>query len=278
MNPLLLAAALGAAPVLVPIPAPPPAAPEVRAVAPDDAARAVAFTVRVVSVAGDLPRSVRLNDGPTRLTDAQLRAFLDGLQGDRHSGILQAPRVVAAEGQTATVVAGEARTFTTGVEAVLKDGRAEVVPKETAVEVGERFELSGRVADDGAVVARVKYTTTRVGDTMPAVPLTVPQVGADGLHRVGTVVIVAPDVDTKTVAARVTVPAGRHVVIPGPTRTVEERTEVRTPVLSDIPYVSRLFTSVGVGRYAVRTYLVVSATVIEDDAAEVAPPPREVGR
>ncbi len=274
MNPLLLAAALGAAPVLVPIPAPPPAVP----VAPDDAARAVAFTVRVVSVAGDLPAGVRLNDGPTRLTDAQLRAFLEGLQGDRHNNILQAPRVVTAEGQTAKVVAGDVRTFTTGVEAVLKDGRVAVVPKETAVEVGERFELSGRVAADGAVVARVKYTATRVGDAVPAVPLAVPQVGADGLQRVGAIVIVAPDVDTKTVAARVTVPAGRHVVIPGPARMAEERTEYGPPVLSQIPYVSRLFTSVGIGRYAVRTYLVVSATVIEADAAEVAPPPREVGR
>lgn len=267
MNPLLLAAALGAAPVLVPLPAPPAA----------DPARAVAFTVRVVTVSGELPAGVRLNDGPTRLTDAQLRALLGGVQGDRHGGVMQAPRVTTSEGETATVSIGETRRFTTGVAAVRRDGRVAVEPKTTAVEVGERFELRGRVTEDGAVAARVKYTTTRVGDAVPAVPVTVRHVGADGLERVGVVVVEAPDVDTKTVEARVTLPAGRHVVIPGPTRMVEERTEFGPPVLSRIPYVNRLFTNVGYGRSAVRTYLVLSATVVADDAAE-APAPREIGR
>ena len=60
---------------------------------------------------------------------------------------------------------------------------------------------------------------------------------------------------------------------------VETREEYRTPVLSDIPYVSRLFTTVGMTRVQVRTYLVLSATVVEDDAAlPVAPAPRTVRR
>jgi hypothetical protein len=64
-------------------------------------------------------------------------------------------------------------------------------------------------------------------------------------------------------------------------RMEEDRETFETPVLSSIPYVSRLFTSVGVTRVPVRTYLVLSAVVIEDEdgpAPPVAPAPRPAGR
>ena len=189
------------------------------------------------------------------------------------------PRVTVAEGQTAKVFAGQARSFDTGVEAVLKDGSVQVLPTTKTVEVGTRFELSGRAAAGGAVAARVKYTDTRVGDVVRGAVLNVRHVGPDGLERVGAVTIEAPEVSTASARAVVRVPAGHSVLIPGPVRMQEERTESGVPVLSRIPYVSRLFTTVGYGRVAVRTYLVVTATLIEDESAvPVAPAPRPVGR
>lgn len=268
MNPFLLVAALAA----VPIPAP-----ELRAAftpTPADATRAVVFQLRVVSLQGEVPA-----DFGAPLTDAQFRALTTVVEADRLGTVQQLPRVTVFEGQTAKVFAGHARTFTTGVEAAVKDGRAVVVPTTKTVEVGSRFELSGRAVAGGAVAARVKYTDTRVGETVHGVPLTVTTTGADGLLRVGTVTIEAPELDTSKVEAAVRVPAGRAVVIPGPTRMHEVREEFETPVLSRIPYVSRLFRSVGITRVPVRTYLVLTATAVEDEPARpVAPAPRPVGR
>lgn len=273
MNPFVLVAALAA----VPMPTPPPAAPAARAEftpIPADATRAVVFQLRVVSLQGEVPA-----DFGAPPTDARLRALMTVVEADRLGTVLQLPRVTVIEGQTAKVFTGHSRTFTTGVEAALKDGRAVVVPKTQTVEVGSRFELSGRAVAGGAVAARVKYTDTRVGDTVHGVPLTVTTTGADGLQRVGVVTIEAPEVDTATFQAAVRVPAGRSVVIPGPTRMQEVREEVGVPVLSRIPYVSRLFTTVGYGRVPVRAYLVLSAEVVEDAPARpVAPAPRPVGR
>ena len=285
MNPLLLAAALAA----VPVPPPPATAPAARGEtrgwvtpATDDATRAVVYELRLLSLSSDLPAGVALNPGTTSLTDAQLRALMAAVQLDRRGGVLAAPRVTVTDGETARVHVGGTRVFTTGVEAGLKDGRVVVTPRLTTVDVGQRFEFTGRVAADGrTVTTRFRYADTRVGDTVMGVPLTVQQDGADGLRRIGVVVVEAPDVDTQTVEATVALTPGRHTVIPGPVRTEEVRETFETPVLSQIPYVSRLFTNVGVSRVPVRTYLVLSAVVLEDETrpdVPVAPAPRPAGR
>lgn len=282
MNPLLLVAALAAVPVPRVVPAP-HAGGEFRAAAapvPDGATRVVAFRLRVVSLHNELPDGLTLRPGATPVTDAQVRTLLEAVQLDRRGGVLQAPTISAADGQTASVGIGDTRTFTTGVEARVVGGRVEVVPTTKAVEVGTRLELTGRIAADGkSVAARVKYTDTRVGDAVRGVALNLRHVGDDGLERNGVVTLAAPEVSTATVEAAVRLPAGGAVVIPGPTRTEEVREEYGVPVLSRIPYVSRLFTNVGITRVPVRTYLVLSAVVIEDEPAlPVAPAPRRVGR
>ncbi|QDU24018.1 hypothetical protein [Urbifossiella limnaea] len=264
MNPLILVAALAAV-------SPPGLRAEFTA-APADAKRTIIFQLRVLTIQGDPPAGL---DAP--LTDAQLRTLLTevGARGN----LLTAPRVTVTEGQTAKVFTGQARSFDTGVEAVLKDGSVQVLPTTKTVEVGTRFELTGRAAAGGAVAARLKYTDTRVGDVVQGAAVTVRHVGADGLLRNGVVTLVAPEVSTATAQATVRVPAGRAVVIPGPVRTEEVREEFGPPVLSRIPYVSRLFTNVGVSRVPVRTYLVLTATLIEDESAlPAAPAPRPVGR
>lgn len=279
MNPLLLVAALAAVPLSA-APAPAPAARAEFTPAPADATRAVAFRLRVVSLHNELPDGLTLRPGATGVTEAQVRTLLETAELDRRGGVLQAPTITAADGQTATVSIGDTRTFTTGVEARVQDGRVTVVPTTKEVEVGIRLELTGRIAADGkAVAARLKYTDTRVGDVVRGVALNLRHVGDDGLERNGVVTLAAPEVNTATVEAAVRLPAGGAVVIPGPTQTQEVREEFGVPVLSRIPYVSRLFTNVGVTRVPVRTYLVLSAVVIEEEPAlPVAPAPRPVGR
>lgn len=274
MNPLILVAALAAVPLHA-SPAPPN--------------RAVVFQLRVLTYRG----------GPayplgTYLTYEQLRAVLTEVESHCSDGVLLMPRLTAAEGQTAKVFLGHTRTFTTGVQAVAKNGGVEVVPTTKTVEVGSRFELSGRAAARGAVAVRVKYTDTRVGEVVRGAAVNVRHVGADGLERNGVVTIEAPEVDTVTAQAEVRVPAGRSVVIRGPAREQEVRETYGIRVLSRIPdlsrqasegdglldhYRSRQFTTVGSRTVKFETYLVLSATVVEDEPARpVAPAPRPVRR
>jgi type II secretory pathway component GspD/PulD (secretin) len=268
VTPFLLAAALG----LLPTPTyEGPAAPS-----PATATRAVAYRLRVLSLANDLPAGVTLNSGATPLTDAQVRAIVRAAEADPTGGILAAPTVTAAEGETASVFTGHTRTFTTGIEAGMKDGQVVIAPKVTTVEVGLRLEFTGQVVAGGkAVTTRFKYVDTRIPATTPTVSVVIPPHGATAGPT--TVQLQTPTVDTATLETTAVLSAGGHVVIAGPVRTQEVRTEYGPPVLSRLPYLSRLFTNVGYTRVPVRTYLLLSAVVLEDESATpVAPAPRAV--
>ncbi|MFO0799542.1 MAG: hypothetical protein U0804_18895 [Gemmataceae bacterium] len=253
MNPLVLVAALAA----VPVPAP-----ETRAdftPIPANATRQIVCQLRVVTLQGEAPADLG--------ADALLA------EAERRGTVQQLPRVTLWDGQSAKVFNGTTRTFTTGVAAALKDGAPVVVPTTKTVDVGARFELAARVTG-GAVVGRLKHTDTRVVEPVRAVALNLRHVGPDGLERVGVETIAAPEVTTQATDAAVRLRSGGTLVVAGPVRTEEFRTER----LLRVPFASRLFTTVGTDRLPVRTYLLLTVNVVEDDAVPVAPAPRPVGR
>jgi hypothetical protein len=261
--------------------------PQPPAPAPDDNTPQIAFEVRVLSLPESCffervgvdfqaknatPTTVRSQSLPETggvLTDAQLKALMDEVQADRRASIVQAPKVTAADGVEAVVRAGGQQTFVTGVDATRVKGETVLVPRTTTVELGETFTLCGRVtADQKAVVARVKYTSTRVGkvDMIPVTHKVTPvfEGGSQGKPVPVTQFIQSPQVDTQTVEkADLAIPIGNSAVIPGPTQTRETRMEYGPPVVSKIPYLNRMFKNVGIGRETLRTVLVVTPRVIE---------------
>jgi type II secretory pathway component HofQ len=255
VNPLLLAATLAVIPVPPGTPAP---------------TRTVVHQLRLLTVPAD---STPGWEAP--LAEAQLLALAATAF---RAAAEPAPRVATTEGQTARILAGHSQTFTTGVEAGLKDGQVVVSPKTTTVYVGEQYELTGRASADGATVTtQLAFRSTRVRQSVPVVPVVVPPLAGEKEPTVVTLQV--PEVDTVTINKTVVIPAGRTVVIPGPVRVQEERSEFGPPFLSKIPYLNRMFVNVGVGRVSVRTYLLVSAQVVEGEpAVPVAPAPRPVGR
>ncbi len=251
----------------------------------------IAFEVRVLTVPERLffervgvdfeapqamPRVPALTDGGM-LDDSQLRLLLDAVEGDRRANVVMAPKVTVEDGRDASIQCTQRQTFVTGVDAMrakVGDGMAVkgdtvLIPRNTAVDVGETLNLSGRImADRKAVVARVKYTNTRVEkvDLIPVTSKVTPifEGGSQGAPVPFTQYIQSPQIETATIEkADLTIPTGCHAVLVGPEIVREARREFGPPVLSKIPYVSRMFKNVGIGRETVRTVLIVTPRVLE---------------
>jgi hypothetical protein len=240
---------------------------------------AIAYEVRVLTLRGEAIPNLATKEGAVAfLNDDQLKALLTDVQGRARVNVMQAPKMTAADGQEAAVIVADRRSFVTGVEAALVKGQAVLVPKSKSYDIGERINLVGRVAADGrSVRATFKFSSTEVAGPVPLVPVTSPISPVAGGGKPGqsipfTQFLQVPTIDTLTVEKELVIHAGRHAVITASPREREERHTFTTPILSDLPLVGRLFTSVGYGRTTVRTVLIVSATVIEQPT-EIPPPP-----
>ena len=259
-----------------------------------DAAPQIAFEVRLLTVPeSDFFERVGIDfDTPTGapataqapvppeggvLTDAQVRTLLEAVQGDRRANVVMAPKVTVNDGQDAAIQCMERQTFVTGVDAVRAKvgdgmgvkGDTVLIPRNSAVDVGEMLDLSGRItADRKAVVTRIKYTSTRV-EKVDLIPVTckvtpVFEGGSQGVPVPFTQYIQSPQIETATIEKKdLTIPAGGHAVLVGPARVREARQEFGPPVLSKIPYVNRMFKNVGIGRETTRTVLIVTPRVLE---------------
>ena len=77
-----------------------------------------------------------------------------------------------------------------------------------------------------------------------------------------------PTFSFTTVSTTVSVPDGGTVLLGGIKRLSEGRTEHGIPVLSKIPYVSRLFRNVGIGRDTTSLMLMVTPRIIIQEEEE----------
>jgi general secretion pathway protein D len=70
------------------------------------------------------------------------------------------------------------------------------------------------------------------------------------------------------VTTTVSVPDGGTVLLGGVKRLNEQRSEMGTPLLSKIPYISRLFKNVAVGRKSESLMLMVTPRIIIQEEEE----------
>jgi type II secretory pathway component GspD/PulD (secretin) len=192
--------------------------------------------------------------------------------------VLQCPKVTLLDGQEAVVRSTQRESFVTGLEATRVKGTVVLVPKNTPVETGTALTLCAKAsADRRNASVRVNYADARVEGPVETVPVTaqvtpVFEGGSRGKPVPFTQYLQVPKIETLTIEKTdLTVPSGGHVLIPGPTRVQEVRQEFGPPVLSKVPYVNRMYKNVGVGRTAVRTYLIVSPLVLEVPLEPAAP-------
>lgn len=209
------------------------------------------------------------------LSDIQVFMFLEAVQGDRRAHIMQAPKLTVFNGQIATIGGLMIRPQVTGVQpAALGNGQLVMIPQITAMPFGLTMTVQPVVSPDRRFI-RLNVTPQLAagiqdpaGAIVIAVPGTVPGTFDGGgvqpffANNPLNVIINPTQANLQIANTTVNVPDGGTVLLGGFKFLAEERSEYGPPVLSKIPYISRLFRNVGWSRDGSTLIYLVTARVI----------------
>jgi type IV pilus assembly protein PilQ len=176
----------------------------------------------------------------------QVTATLKLLKKDANSEILQAPKIVAMDHQTATIFVGEAVRYAQsrveqgqagGLLLALEEG------DDSPVNVGFQLLATPHVVPgtDKVILEVIPQRTALVGTSTAT---SVSPAGFD-VFTVGTGAqsgtIALPRVGSSTIATKVLLSSGQTAVLGGLVSTSQSETEVKIPLLGDIPVLGYLF-------------------------------------
>jgi general secretion pathway protein D len=212
-------------------------------------------------------------DGLTFLNDKQVVQFLEAVQGNSRTCVMQAPKVTMFNGQAANVNVTDKQCFVTGAEVVQRDGQPVIIPKTEDVVTGFRMSVLPVVsADRRFVQVGLKIDQTDLASTVvPLFPVTVQLKNDQGKAVPFTQFIQQPRVNTLGIEKTLTIPDGGTVLLGGLKKVSEGRSEFGPPVLSKVPYVNRLFKNVGYASESQMVYVLVTPRVIVNEEEEQHP-------
>lgn len=148
-------------------------------------------------------------------------------------------------------------TFTTDVKASLEDDRVVVKPVTRTVRLGMSIEALPIVKADGSGLTL--EISVEHKSLAGAAPTRTVRIGADGEESV--YVLQVPALNVSKMETTLVLDKDATLILPLGATLTETRTEYGTPVLSQIPYVNRLFRTVGYGREARQLYVVITPQV-----------------
>jgi general secretion pathway protein D len=219
------------------------------------------------------------------LSDLEAFFFIEASQGDRRSNVLQAPKVTLFNGQSATVADQSQTPFVISVIPVVGDFAAAQQPVIVILNEGTFLNVQAVVSQDRRFVRLTVVpffstigdvsTFTFQGDETTIVDSLVdvdpdaedPEPVRTRTTRSGTTVQL-PTFSFFTVATTVSVPDGGTVLLGGIKRLSEGRNEFGVPILNKVPYVSRLFRNVGIGRETQSLMMMVTPRIIIQEEEE----------
>jgi general secretion pathway protein D len=206
------------------------------------------------------------------LNDKQVFLFLEGVQGEPRANVMQCPKVTTLNGQTAVVDTTTKQPFVTGLEASRCEGKLVIVPKTEEIATGLRMSARPVVsADRRYVQVDLKIEQTDLASAaVPLFPITWQsgEVDDKGKPVQVTQFVQQPALNKRCLEQRVTIPDGGTVLLGGLKRVTESRNEFGPPVLTKVPYVSRLFKNVGISREMQNVYVLVTPRVIVSEEQE----------
>lgn len=219
------------------------------------------------------------------LSDIEVFFLLQAAQGDDRSNILQAPKVTLFNGQQATIIDSSFRPFVTSVIPVVGDFAAAHQPVIVVLSEGTMMSVQAVVSSDRRFVRLTLVPFfSQIGDvetftfngsvttdtgTVVQDPTNPDQNVTNGATRTVTgTTVQLPTLATTTVTTTVSVPDGGTVLLGGIKRLREGRAERGLPLVSKIPYISRLFTNVGIGRDAQSLMMMVTPRIIIQEEEE----------
>lgn len=228
------------------------------------------------------------------LSDIEAFFFLQAAQADNRSNVMQAPKVTLFDGQFATISDQTQRPFVTSITPVVGDFAVAQQPVIVVLNEGTQLNVQGIVSDDkrfvrltlvpffsqiGAVDTftyegrRSTRSSSRAEEDTngDGVVDELDAVDTDDTEQIieGTTVQL-PTFAFTSVSTTVSVPDGGTILLGGIKRLSEGRVERGVPMLSKIPYVSRLFRNTSAGRQASSLMLMVTPRIIIQEEEEVA--------
>jgi len=219
------------------------------------------------------------------LSDIEVFFLLNAAQGDTRTNVLQAPKVTLFNGQQAFVSDTSQRPFVTSVIPVVGDFAAAHQPVIVVLSEGTSLSVQAVVSSDRRFVrltlvpffSRIgdveTFTfngkvTTDTGTTTQDPSDPDANVVNNATRTVEGTTVQLPTFAFTTVVTTVSVPDGGTVLLGGIKRLREGRVERGVPLLSKIPYVSRLFRNVAIGRDAQSLMMMVTPRIIIQEEEE----------
>ena len=235
---------------------------------------------------GGFDAGTAANFGVAILSDIEVFFLVQASQGDRRNNVLQSPKVTMFNGQTASVSDTIQRPFVTSIVPVVGDFAVAHQPVIVVLNEGTSLSVQAVVTADRRFVrltlvpffSRVTEvntftfngkTTTRSGSNVkdPADPTKSAKDNVETTTEGTTVQL--PSFAFTTVTTTVSVPDGGTVLLGGIKRLREGRDERGVPMLDKIPYISRLFKNVAIGRETESLMLMVTPRIIIQEEEEL---------
>lgn len=218
------------------------------------------------------------------LSDIEVFFLLEVAQGDTRSNVLTAPKVTLFNGQTASVSDLSQRPFVTGLSPVVGDFAVAHQPIIVVLGEGTTMSVQAVVSNDKRFVrltmvpffSRIGEVEefTFDGETTTSTGETVLDPDGNPVNRDNAVTttrgttVQLPTFNFTSVSTTVSVPDGGTVLLGGIKRLAEGRSERGVPILAQLPYISRLFKNVGIGRDTESLMMMVTPRIIIQEEEE----------
>ena len=228
------------------------------------------------------------------LSDIEAFFFLQAIQSDSRTNVMQAPKVTLFDGQIASISDVTQRPFVTSITPVVGDFAVAQQPVIVVLNEGTQLNVQGLVSDDKRFVRLTLVPFfSQIGDvdtftyegrrTSNRSSRTEQDTNGDGVvdedddndtesenDIVEGTTVQLPTFAFTSVSTTVSVPDGGTILLGGIKRMSEQRSELGVPILSKIPYVSRLFRNVTTSRTASSLMLMVTPRIIIQEEEELA--------
>ena len=242
---------------------------------------------------GNYDPSVGAQLGFAILSDIDTYFFMSASEADRRTNVMQAPKVMMFNGQTAQVNDTTQVPYVYTVIPVVGDFAVARQPVTTVINEGQFMTVQASVLSDRRHVRMTlapffstitdrdrtfrfdgsdttvssSTSSTKGSEDVASVTDERDSTSASEIISTGTT-IQQPVVSSFSVSTTVQVPDGGTVLMGGIKRLSEGRTEAGVPILSKIPYIKRLFSNTSIGRETTSLMMMVTPRIVIQEEEE----------
>jgi type II secretory pathway component GspD/PulD (secretin) len=220
------------------------------------------------NLATEAATTPNLSTGVTFLSDFQANLVVQATQDEVNSSNLTAPRVTLFNGQRAYVLVSTETAYVSNLTPVVGAGIAAYEPTISIVQSGVVLDVTATISADRKYVTLTLRPTLSVLETpIPSFSVSSFGVGATTIGGVATATTIGasiqePEIQITSVRTTVSVPDGGTLLLGGQTLSSEVDREAGVPILSDIPFLKRLFTNRGTAKDDQVLLILVKPTII----------------